>query len=89
MDAYNSHISLTISLSLSQNGHIWEKKNQVVCIPGYTVHLWMVNPAYFDLNGHLSHFDIDERIDAEALIKHLCAVITHTSVDKRKLILTL
>ncbi len=49
----------------------------------------MVNPAYFDLNGHLSHFDIDERIDAEALIKHLCAAITHASVDKRKLILTL
>ncbi len=55
MDAYNSHISL------SQNGHFWENKIQVVCITVYTVHLWMVNPAFFDLIGHLSHFDIDER----------------------------
>ncbi len=41
---------------------IFEKKIQVVCITGYTVHLWMVNLAYFDLIGYLSHFDIDERL---------------------------
>ncbi len=57
MDAYN--LSLSLSLSLSQNGHIWEKQIKVVCTTD-TVDLWMVNPAYFDLIGHLSHFDIDE-----------------------------
>ncbi len=75
MDAYNSHISLSLSLKTA----IFEKKIEVVCITGYTVHLWMVSPAYFDLIGHLSHFDIDEhslRLWSEAPMcsdhAHLC-----------------
>ncbi len=26
----------------------------------HTLHLWTVNPAYFNLIGHLNHFDIDK-----------------------------
>ncbi len=53
-------------------------------------HLWMVNPAYFDWIGHLSHFYIDQRslrlwseapmCSGHVRIRRLAQVNSHTLI---------